>query len=82
MIVVKHKGKIENYHLEFILSCILSKLKDAATDKLGPGVVNAVITVPAYFHFYQRQAIKDAGELAGLKVIRIIDEPTAASLIY
>ena len=68
--------------MEYISSCILSKLKDAVLDRLGPGEVNAVITVPAYFDSSQREATKDAGEMAGLKVIRIINEPTAAALAY
>jgi molecular chaperone DnaK len=61
---------------------ILQKLKQAAEDYLGEKVTRAVITVPAYFNDTQRQATKDAGEIAGLKVERIINEPTAASLAY
>ena len=61
---------------------ILMKLKKAAEDYLGSGVVEAVITVPAYFNDSQRQATKDAGKIAGLDVKRIINEPTAAALAY
>jgi len=65
-----------------ISAMILQKLKQAAEDYLGEKVTSAVITVPAYFNDTQRQATKDAGEIAGLKVERIINEPTAASLAY
>ena len=65
-----------------ISAMILQKLKQAAEDYLGEKVTRAVITVPAYFNDTQRQATKDAGEIAGLKVERIINEPTAASLAY
>jgi molecular chaperone DnaK len=65
-----------------ISAMILQKLKQAAEDYLGETVVDAVITVPAYFDDSQRQATKDAGRIAGLNVLRIINEPTAASLAY
>ncbi len=65
-----------------ISAMILQKLKQSAEDYLGEKVTSAVITVPAYFNDSQRQATKDAGEIAGLKVERIINEPTAASLAY
>ncbi|MFC2150277.1 molecular chaperone DnaK [Calditrichota bacterium] len=65
-----------------ISAMVLQKLKQAAEDHLGEKVTRAVITVPAYFNDAQRQATKDAGEVAGLKVERIINEPTAASLAY
>ncbi|MFH1862006.1 MAG: Hsp70 family protein, partial [bacterium] len=65
-----------------ISAMILQKLKQAAEDYLGEKVTSAVITVPAYFNDTQRQATKDAGEIAGLKVERIINEPTAAALAY
>ena len=61
---------------------ILTKLKNAAEDFLGEKVTKAVITVPAYFNDAQRQATKQAGEIAGLDVQRIINEPTAAALAY
>ena len=65
-----------------ISAMILQKMKQAAEDYIGEKVTRAVITVPAYFNDSQRQATKDAGEVAGLKVERIINEPTAASLAY
>ena len=65
-----------------ISAMILSKLKTAAEDFLGEKVTKAVITVPAYFNDAQRQATKQAGEIAGLEVVRIINEPTAAALAY
>ena len=61
---------------------ILQKLKQTAEDYLGEKVTEAVITVPAYFNDSQRQATKDAGAIAGLEVLRIINEPTAAALAY
>ena len=61
---------------------ILQKLKQAAEDYLGQPVTKAVITVPAYFNDAQRQATKDAGQIAGLEVMRIVNEPTAAALAY
>ena len=61
---------------------MLQKLKQAAEDYLGEKVTDAVITVPAYFNDAQRQATKDAGKIAGLNVLRIINEPTAAALAY
>ena len=61
---------------------VLQKLKQAAEDYLGEKVTDAVITVPAYFNDTQRQATKDAGKIAGLNVLRIINEPTAAALAY
>ncbi|MFN4228189.1 MAG: Hsp70 family protein, partial [Candidatus Ratteibacteria bacterium] len=65
-----------------ISAMILQKLKQAAEDYLGEPVTEAVITVPAYFDDSQRQATKDAGRIAGLNVLRIINEPTAAALAY
>jgi molecular chaperone DnaK len=64
------------------ISAILQKLKQAAEDYLGQTVTQAVITVPAYFNDAQRQATKDAGKVAGLDVLRIVNEPTAAALAY
>jgi len=61
---------------------ILTKMKQTAEDYLGEKVTDAVITVPAYFNDSQRQATKDAGKVAGLNVLRIINEPTAAALAY
>jgi molecular chaperone DnaK len=65
-----------------ISAMILQKLKQAAEDYLGEKVADAVITVPAYFNDAQRQATKDAGKIAGLNVLRIVNEPTAAALAY
>ena len=61
---------------------VLMKMKQTAEDYLGEPVTEAVITVPAYFNDGQRQATKDAGRIAGLNVLRIINEPTAAALAY
>lgn len=77
---VEIKGK--RYSPPEISAMILQKLKQAAEDYLGETVTDAVITVPAYFDDSQRQATKDAGKIAGLNVMRIINEPTAASLAY
>ncbi|RMD51050.1 molecular chaperone DnaK, partial [Candidatus Parcubacteria bacterium] len=72
----------KEYTPQEIGAMILGKLKADAEDKLGEKITEAVITVPAYFDDSQRQATKDAGEIAGLKVLRIINEPTAAALAY
>jgi molecular chaperone DnaK len=77
---VEIRGK--RYSPPEISAMILQKLKQAAEDYLGESVTDAVITVPAYFDDSQRQATKDAGRIAGLNVLRIINEPTAASLAY
>ena len=72
----------ENYSPSQISAFILQKMKGTAEDYLGEKVEQAVITVPAYFNDAQRQATKDAGKIAGLEVLRIINEPTAAALSY
>jgi molecular chaperone DnaK len=77
---VRIKGK--DYSPAEISAFILQKMRETAEDYLGEKVTEAVITVPAYFNDSQRQATKDAGRIAGLKVERIINEPTAASLAY
>src|SRR6187401_2738279 len=77
---VEVRGK--KYSPPEISAMILQKLKTAAEDFLGQKVADAVITVPAYFNDAQRQATKDAGRIAGLNVLRIVNEPTAAALAY
>src|SRR6202050_2182032 len=79
-VAVQIQGK--EYTPPEISAMILQKLKDAAENFLGEKVTEAVITVPAYFNDAQRQATKDAGQIAGLEVKRIINEPTAAALAY
>jgi len=77
---VKIDGK--EYSPQQISAMVLQKMKETAEDYLGEKVTDAVITVPAYFNDSQRQATKDAGKIAGLNVLRIINEPTAAALAY
>ncbi len=79
---VEAEGKIRQYSPPEISAMILGKLKADAEMRLGEKITQAVITVPAYFNDSQRQATKDAGRIAGLEVLRIINEPTAASLAY
>nr|XP_043635544.1 heat shock 70 kDa protein 1-like [Erigeron canadensis] len=81
-IVVIYKGQEKEFLVEEISSMILGKMKETAEAYLGKVVKNAVITVPAYFNDSQRQATKDAGTIAGLNVIRLINEPTAAAIAY
>ncbi len=76
------EAKGEKYSPSQISAFILQKMKETAEKYLGQSVTKAVITVPAYFNDAQRQATKDAGKIAGLEVLRIINEPTAASLAY
>lgn len=81
-IEVDVNGEKKNYSPPEISAMILAKLKADAESKLGEKITQAVITVPAYFNDSQRNATKDAGKIAGLEVLRIINEPTAASLAY
>ena len=81
-IEVQYKGETKRFMPEEISAAVLQKMKATAEAYLGQPVTEAVITVPAYFNDSQRQATKDAGAIAGLKVLRIINEPTAAALAY
>jgi len=82
MIQVNYKGEVKQFAAEEISSMVLVKMKETAEAYLGREVKNAVVTVPAYFNDSQRQATKDAGAIAGLNVLRIINEPTAAAIAY
>ncbi|XXG54765.1 hypothetical protein AAC387_Pa03g2563 [Persea americana] len=82
MIIVQYKGKKKQFSAEEISSMILTKMREIAQDYLGCNIKNAVVTVPAYFNDSQRQSTKDAGFIAGLNVLRIISEPTAAAIAY
>ncbi|XP_014258441.1 heat shock 70 kDa protein cognate 4-like [Cimex lectularius] len=82
VIVVEYKKETKEFYPEEISSMVLVKMRETAEAYLGKKVNNAVITVPAYFNDSQRQATKDAGAIAGLDVLRIINEPTAAAVAY
>jgi L1 cell adhesion molecule like protein len=82
MIEVEYKGKKQQFSAEQISSMVLAKMKESAEVYLGTTVKNAVVTVPVYFNNSQRQATIDAGTIAGLNIIRIINEPTAAAVAY
>jgi len=79
---VDYKGKKQTFAAEEISAMVLTKMKNIAEDYLGKDITHAVITVPAYFDDSQRQSTKDAGTIAGLTVMRIINEPTAAAIAY
>jgi L1 cell adhesion molecule like protein len=82
MITVLYKGEEKTFAAEEVSSMVLIKMKEIAEAYLGSTIKNAVVTVPAYFNDSQRQATKDAGVIAGLNVMRIINEPTAAAIAY
>jgi len=82
LIEITYKGEVKTFHPEEISSMVLVKMKQTAEEYLGTRVKDAVVTVPAYFNDSQRQATKDAGEIAGLNVLRIVNEPTAAAIAY
>merc|ERR1711871_271857 len=82
MIVVNSQGEEKKFHPEEVSSMVLTKMKETAEAYLGSKVNDAVVTVPAYFNDSQRQATKDAGQICGLNVLRIINEPTAAAIAY
>ncbi|CAI4060509.1 hypothetical protein SKDZ_05G1830 [Saccharomyces kudriavzevii ZP591] len=82
VVQVEYKGETKTFTPEEISSMILTKMKETAENYLGTEVKDAVVTVPAYFNDSQRQATKDAGTIAGLNVLRIINEPTAAAIAY
>jgi L1 cell adhesion molecule like protein len=82
LIECEYKGELKRFTPEEISAMVLSKMKETAESFTGNKITDAVITVPAYFNDAQRQATKDAGLIAGLNVLRIINEPTAAAIAY
>ena len=82
VVSVEFKGEQKEFTPEEISSMVLTKMRETAESYLGGTVNNAVVTVPAYFNDSQRQATKDSGLIAGLNVLRIINEPTAAAIAY
>merc|ERR1712113_462939 len=82
VIEVNYKGEKRTFFPEEISSMVLTKMKETAESFSGETIKDAVVTVPAYFNDSQRQATKDAGRIANLNVLRIINEPTAAAIAY
>jgi heat shock protein 1/8 len=82
IIQVEYKNETKTFQPEEISSMVLTKMKEIAESYIGEKVTDAVVTVPAYFNDSQRQATKDAGQICGLNVLRIINEPTAAAIAY
>ena len=82
LINVKYKDEDKTFHAEEISAMVIQRLKETVEAQLGHELKKVVITVPAYFNDSQRQATKDAGQIAGLEVLRIINEPTAAAIAY
>merc|ERR1712226_1212751 len=81
-IEVDYKCERKTFTPEEISAMVLTKMKETAEAYLGKPVTDAVVTVPAYFNDAQRQATKDAGVIAGINVLRIVNEPTAAAIAY
>lgn len=81
-IEITYKNEVKRFSPEEISAMVLGKMKEIAESYLNATVKNAVITVPAYFNDLQRKATVDAGTIAGLNVLRIINEPTAAAIAY
>ncbi|ODN73945.1 chaperone DnaK, variant [Cryptococcus amylolentus CBS 6039] len=82
MIQVNHRGDLRDFTPEEVSAMVLTKMKETAEAYLGHKVTHAVVTVPAYFNDAQRSATRDAGTIAGLTVLRIVNEPTAAAIAY
>ena len=82
IIQVEYKNETKTFQPEEISSMVLTKMKEIAESYIGEKVTDAVVTVPAYFNDSQRQATKDAGQICGLNILRIINEPTAAAIAY
>ncbi|XP_071633914.1 heat shock 70 kDa protein cognate 4-like [Temnothorax longispinosus] len=81
-IEISYKGEMKTFFPEEVSSMVLTKMKETAEAYLGKTITNAVITVPAYFNDSQRQATRDASAIAGLNILRIVNEPTAAAIAY
>jgi L1 cell adhesion molecule like protein len=82
LIQVEYKNEMKSFTPEEVSAMVIGKMKETAESYLGNKITEAVITVPAYFNDAQRQSTKDAGTIAGLNVLRIINEPTAAAIAY